>query len=243
MIDKKDVGLITQDYRLAKNKEEQITIMSQLYGTDTADIRGILFRAGVYKLGNAEIRKALEILSKDGKNHTLGGLRLWLACFKDCSSKNARRILIDYMKRPWDGAIPVEEFKKALKLEEITVKKETDMAAAATPKEEKKEQPAKTGERVISHALSDEERKMIIYGLTGMFSEKDEDLRKLKKDSEYKLQQLEKAQREYQEAKEKENRVANAMADLEQLINRINGDADQKVMTTGEHLWDIMASE
>lgn len=240
MIDKKDVGLITQDYRLAKNKEEQITIMSQLYGTDTADIRGILFRAGVYKLGNAEIRKALEILSKDGKNHTLGGLRLWLACFKDCSSKDARRILIDYMKRPWDGAIPVEEFKKALKLEEITVKKETDMAAEQTKKAEK---PAQTEKRVISHALSDEERKMIIYGLTGMFSEKDEDLRKLKKDSEYKLQQLEKAQREYQEAKEKENRVANDMTDLEQLINRINGDADQKVMTTGEHLWDIMASE
>ena len=240
MIDKKDVGLITQDYRLAKNKEEQITIMSQLYGTDTADIRGILFRAGVYKLGNAEIRKALEILSKDGKNHTLGGLRLWLACFKDCSSKDARRILIDYMKRPWDGAIPVEEFKKALKLEEITVKKETDMAAEQTKKAEK---PAQTEKRVISHALSDEERKMIIYGLTGMFSEKDEDLRKLKKDSEYKLQQLEKAQREYQEAKEKENRVANDMTDLEQLIKRINGDADQKVMTTGEHLWDIMASE
>lgn len=240
MIDKKDVGLITQDYRLAKNKEEQITIMAQLHATDTAEIRGILFRAGVYKLGSTEIRKALEILSKDGKNHTLGGLRLWLACFKDCSSKDARRILIDYMKRPWDGAIPVEEFKKALKLEEITVKKETDMAAEQTKKTEK---PAQTEKRVISHELNDEERKMIIYGLTGMFSEKDEDLRKLKKDSEYKLQQLEKAQREYQEAKEKENRVANDMADLEQLINRINGDADQKVMTTGEHLWDIMASE
>ena len=240
MIDKKDVGLITQDYRLAKNKEEQITIMAQLHATDTAEIRDILFRAGVYKLGNAEIRKALEILQKDGKNHTLGGLRLWLAGFKDCSSKDARRILIDYMKKPWDERIPVEEFKKALKIEEITVKKDTDMAAEQTKKAEK---PAQTEKRVISHELNDEERKMIIYGLTGMFSEKDEDLRKLKKDSEYKLQQLEKAQREYQEAKEKENRVANDMADLEQLINRINGDADQKVMTTGEHLWDIMASE
>ena len=240
MIDKKDVGLITQDYRLAKNKEEQITIMAQLHATDTAEIRDILFRAGVYKLGNAEIRKALEILQKDGKNHTLGGLRLWLAGFKDCSSKDARRILIDYMKKPWDERIPVEEFKKALKIEEITVKKDTDMAAEQTKKAEK---PAQTEKRVISHELNDEERKMIIYGLTGMFSEKDEDLRKLKKDSEYKLQKLEKAQREYHEAKEKENIVANAMADLEQLINRINGDADQKVMTTGEHLWDIMASE
>ena len=243
MIDKGDIGMITQDYRLAKDKEEQITILSQLYGTDTADIRGILFRAGAYKIGRAEVLKALGILQKGGKNHSLGGLRLFMAAFKDCSAKDARRILIDYMKRPWEGEIPVEEFKKALKIEEITVKKETDMAAELTQKEEKNEQPAKTGERVISHTLSDEERKMIIYGLTGIFSEKDEELRKLKKDSEFKLQQLEKAQREHQEAKKKEITVAKAMEKLEQLINRINGDADQKVMTTGEHLWDIMANK
>ena len=237
MIDKKDVGLITQDYRLAKNKEEQITIMAQLHATDTAEIRGILFRAGVYKLGNAEIRKALEILSKDGKNHTLGGLRLWLACFKDCNSKDARRILIDYMKRPWDGSIPDEEFRKALEKkdeEEIEI-----MAAGPEPEPEK---PAEKTD--IAPKFSAEEQKLIIYGLTRLYVEKDQEWRKMKENADEKKRKMKEAEAEYKTAKEAEDLAAASMADLEALIGRIQAEEpEQKADDLSEQLWAELSGE
>lgn len=264
MISKEDIGMITQDYRLAKDKEEQITILSQLYGTDTAEIRGILFRAGVYKIGRAEVSKALGILQKGGKNHSLGGLRLFMAAFKDCSAKDARRILIDYMDRPWEEEIPQEEFKHALKIEIKTVKigkgeakmifegNDSGMAAGQekavetpeqSPKEEKKDHPVfDPNRRVISHALSDEERKIIIFGLSGVVGEKDAELRKLKASSERALKRLEEAQRDYKEMKEREDKLIEDIEEIERLIDRINGSQEEKVLSADEHLWDIMAN-
>ena len=250
MISKEDIGMITQDYRLAKDKEEQITIMAQLYGTDTADIRGILFRAGAYKIGRAEVLKALGILQKGGKNHGLGGLRLFMSAFKDCSAKDARRILIDYMNRPWEEEIPVGEFKRALKLEIKTVKigngeakmifEGNDSGMAAGPEPELEKPAEKTD---VAPKFSAEEQKLIIYGLTRLYVEKDQEWRKMKENADEKKRKLEEAEAEYKAAKEAEDLAAASMADLEALIGRIQAEEpEQKADDLSEQLWDIMAN-
>lgn len=246
MISKEDIGMITQDYRLAKDKEEQITIMAQLYGTDTADIRGILFRAGVYKIGRAEVLKALGILQKGGKNHGLSGLRLFMAAFKDCNAKDARRILIDYMKRPWEEEIPVEEFKRALKYgqgekEMIFMTFEGNDSGMAAGTEPEPEKPAEKTD--VAPKFSAEEKKLIIYGLTRIYVEKDAEWRKMKENADEKKRKLEEAEAEYKAAKESEDMAAGSMADLEALIGRLQAEEpEQKADNLSEQLWDIMAN-
>lgn len=246
MISKEDIGMITQDYRLAKDKEEQITIMAQLYGTDTADIRGILFRAGVYKIGRAEVLKALGILQKGGKNHSLGGLRLFMAAFKDCSAAKARRILIDYMKRPWEEEIPQGKFKCALKygkgeaeMNFMTFEgNDSEMAAGPEPEPEK---PAEKTD--VAPRFSEEEKKLIIYGLTRLYIEKEQEWQKMKEYAEEKRRKLEEAETEYKAAKEAEDMAAGSMADLEALIGRLQAEEpEQKTDNLSEQLWDILAN-
>lgn len=248
---REDAGMIVQDYRLAKDKEEQIKIMSQLYAISTAEIRGILYRAGEYKVSEQEIRQALERLQKGGKNNSLGGLRLWLAAFKNCTSKQAKRILTDYREKPWADPIPDEEFRKALEKkdeDEIEIimaagQEKTVETPEQAPKEEKKDHPVfDPNRRVISHALSDEERKIIIFGLSGVVGEKDAELRKLKASAERALKRLEEAQSDYNEMKEREDKLIGDIEEIEKLIDRINGSPEEKVLSTDEHLWDIMAN-
>lgn len=235
-IAKKDAGLIIQDYRLAKDKEEQIKIMAQLYATRMAEIRGILYRAGVYKVGEQEIRKALKRLQAGGKNNTLGTLRLWSAAFKDCTSKQARRILLDYRDKPWADPIPDEEFRKALE------KKDEDeieiMAEGPEP------EPEKSSEKTdVAPRFSAEEQKLIIYGLTRLYVDKDAEWRKLKEETDEKKRKLEEAEAEYKTAKEAEDLAAASMADLEALIGRLQAEEpEQKADDLSEQLWDIMAN-
>jgi hypothetical protein len=234
---KEDAGMIVQDYRLEKNKEEQIKIMSQLYAISTAEIRGILYRAGEYKVSGNAIRQALKRLQTGGKNNTLGTLRLWFAAFKDCSSKQAKRILQDYREMPWDGAIPDEEFRKALE------KKDEDeveiMAAGPEPEPEK---PAEKTD--VEPRFSAEEQKMIIYGLTRLYVEKDQEWRKMKENADEKKRKLEEAEAEYKTAKEAEDLAAASMADLEALIGRLQAEEpEQKADDLSEQLWSELSGE
>lgn len=233
---KEDAGMIIQDYRLAKDKEEQIKIMSQLYAISTAEIRGILYRAGEYKVGEQEIRQALERLQKGGKNNSLGGLRLWLAAFKNCTSKQARRILLDYRDKPWGERIPDEEFRKALeKNDEGAIE---IMAAGPEPEPEK---PAEKTD--VAPRFSAEEQKLIIYGLTRLYCEKDQEWQKMKGNADEKKRKMEEAEAEYKAAKEAEDLAAASMADLEALIGRIQAEEpEQKADDLSEQLWDIMAN-
>lgn len=234
---KEDAGMIAQDYRLAKNKEEQIKIMSQLYAISTAEIRGILYRAGEYKVGEKEIRQALERLQKGGKNNSLGGLRLWFAAFKDCSSKQAKRILQDYREMPWDGSIPDEEFRKALE------KKDEDeieiMAAGPDP------EPEKPSEKTdVAPRFSAEEQRLIIYGLTRLYIEKEQEWQKMKEYAEEKRRKFEEAEAEYKAAKEAEDMAAGSMADLEALIGRLQAEEpEQKADDLSEQLWAELSGE
>ena len=155
-ISKEEAGLIVQNYRLAKNREEQIKIEAELFATDTAEIRGILFRAGEYKVSGNAIRQALKRLQTGGKNNTLGTLRLWFAAFKDCSSKQAKGILQDYREMPWDGSIPDEEFRKALE------KKDEDEIMAAGPEPELEKPAEKTD--IIQKKLNILHHKLLVTG-------------------------------------------------------------------------------
>ena len=234
---REDAGMIAQDYRLAKDKEEQIKIMSQLYAIRTAEIRGILYRAGEYKIGAQEVRQALERLQKGGKNNSLGGLRLWFAAFKNCSSKQAKRILTDYREKPWADPIPDEEFRKALE------KKDEDeieiMAAGPEPEPEK---PAE--KPTVTPKFSAEEQKLIIYGLTRLYCEKDQEWREMKENADEKKRKMEEAEAEYKAAKEAEDLAAASMADLEALIGRLQAEEpEQKADDLSEHLWAELSGE
>lgn len=238
MISKEDAGMIVQDYRLAKNKEEQIKIMSQLYAISTAEIRGILYRAGEYKVGEQEIRKALKRLQAGGKNNTLGTLRLWSAAFKDCSSKHAKRILQDYREKPWADPIPDEEFRKALEKKQDEDEIEI-MAAGPEPEPEK---PAEKTD--VAPRFSAEEQKLIIYGLTRLYVEKDQEWRKMKENAAEKKRKMEEAEAEYKTAKEAEDLAAASMADLEALIGRIQAEEpEQKAEDLSEQLWAELSGE
>lgn len=235
---REDAGMIAQDYRLAKDKEEQIKIMSQLYAISTAEIRGILYRAGEYKVGEQEIRQALERLQKGGKNNSLGGLRLWLAAFKNCTSKQAKRILTDYREKPWADPIPDEEFRKALEKKD---EDEIEVIMAAGPDSEPEKPAEKTN---VTPRFSAEEQKLIIYGLTRLYVEKDQEWRKMKGNADEKKRKLEEAEAEYKAAKEAEDLAAASMADLEALIGRLQAEEpEQKADDLSEQLWAELSGE
>lgn len=203
MIDKEGQGLIIQDYRLAKHPEKQIVIMSQIHAVSTADIRKILFDAGVYKVGHNEIERALHILQEGGKNHSLGGLRLWLTCFKDCGAKECSKILSDYWKQPWDEPIPSEEFEKALK------KKDDDFTHPATV--------------AAAPEFSETEKEIVLYGLKIQVEKRMAIHEEAWKEAEDRLREMQEASSRYEAAKEKADMAAAAVEVVKQLMRRFGG--------------------
>jgi len=203
MIDKEGQGLIIQDYRLAKHPEKQIVIMSQIHAVGTADIRKILFDAGVYKIGHNEVERALHILQEGGKNHSLGGLRLWLSCFKDCGAKECSKILHDYWRQPWDEPIPSEEFEKALK------KKDDDFVPPVAV--------------AADQDFSETEKKIILYGLKIQVEKRMAVHEAAWKEAEDRLREMQEASSRYEEAKEKADMAAAAVEEVKQLMRRFGG--------------------
>lgn len=206
MIEKSEAGLIVSDYRLAKRPEEQILIMAQTHATSTAEIRKILYDAGVYKVGEKEVRRALQLLQEGGKNKSLGGLRLWLSCFKGCGAKEVRRVLKDYHKHPWADPIPKEEFEKAFgKKEDDTVVVNEEAPVAAAPE------------------FSETEQSMILYGLHVLLSERTTILAAATAEVDDRRHELEAAQHEFDVAQQKLEDAQTCVAEVEQLIKRIGG--------------------
>ena len=104
-LDTKERGEICQEYRLAKDKEEQINILAELYACSTAQIRGVLYDAGIYSIGPTDILEAVE---KILAGVTFGGLRNYKKEFSGIDAKTAKKILKDYAYMPW-GAESQEE--------------------------------------------------------------------------------------------------------------------------------------
>ena len=200
--------MIIQDYRLAKHPEKQIVIMSQLHAVGTADIRKILFDAGVYKVGHNEIERALHILQEGGKNHSIGCLRLWLSCFKDCGAKECSKILHDYWRQPWDEPIPSEEFEKALK------KKDDDFVPPVFPQR---------AAVAADPDFSETEKKIILYGLKIQVEKRMAVHEAAWKEAEERLREMREASSRYEEAKEKADMAAAAVEEVKQLMRRFGG--------------------
>lgn len=199
--DKHEMGLIVQDYRLAKDKEEQIVISAQLNGTDTAEIRKIIYDAGEYKVGRDDILRALQNLQKGGKNHTLGTLRLWMAAFKNCGTKEAKRIITDYRLRPWAEPIPDEEYQKAFNEEKPMVENR--------------------GRKKIEPMFSDEDKKLIVYALSSLIADAEKRAAEAKVDADDKLRKLNEASKAYEDAKLAAELAAGTVTDMEKLIGRM----------------------
>lgn len=223
-----DKGLIVSDYRLAKDREDQIEIMAQLYATSTAKIRRILFEAGEFKIGYKEIKRALEVMQKGGHNSSVSCVRSWVKAFGPYNGKQTKKIIQDYREEPWDERIPAEEFEKAFTHKPKTGKITVDMSDEAHPKvvsvvyDQPEEKKDSVTQETSSQKFSQNERKLIIYGLTRLFMEKEESRLKLDTQVEEKYNQLQEAKRLYQEAQKAQSDAKQESDELEQLIDRIN---------------------
>lgn len=117
MIEDKDKGLIVQNYRLAKDKENQVSIEAELHGVGPEVIRGLLWEAGVYPIGPGNIREAALKIIENGVRFS--DLRNYFKAFRDMDAKTARKIFKDYIYRPWgyvkDNAARVEYTELAQK--------------------------------------------------------------------------------------------------------------------------------
>lgn len=102
MIEDKDKGLIVQNYRLAKDKENQVSIEAELHGVGPEVIRGLLWDAGVYPIGPGNIREAALKIIENGVRFS--DLRNYFKAFRDMDAKTARKIFKDYVYRPWGRA-------------------------------------------------------------------------------------------------------------------------------------------
>ena len=206
MIDKKDYGLIVQDYRLAKDQEQQVLIMSQTYATSTAEIRKIIYDAGKYRIGRQEIVRALEILQEGGKNHQLSNIRNWLAPFKLCGAKMVKRILDDYREHPWAEPIPDEWFQKAF----------------YSTNEKKDEQPEKPKRAKQERKEFDKrENRLIVCGLNCLIANRvkmQEQMIGIMKELQEKLQ---KAQREYEDFSKQKSVLDGEIEELRTLVGRM----------------------
>lgn len=99
MIEEKDKGLIVQNYRLAKDKENQVSIEAELHGVGPEVIRGLLWSAGVYPIGPVHIGEAARKIIENGVRFS--DLRNYFKAFRDMDAKTARKIFKDYVYRPW----------------------------------------------------------------------------------------------------------------------------------------------
>ena len=126
MIEKKDKGEIAQEYKLAKNRIEQIQVLAELYAVPTATIRGILAERGVYEITPEIMGKAADAIRNRGI--TFGALRNNFKAFMGHDAKAAKKVFKDYAFAPWAG--PETPEKPAADIDDILAKVKAAIAAA-----------------------------------------------------------------------------------------------------------------
>ena len=129
MIEKKDKGEIAQEYKLAKDRIEQIQTLSELYAVPTATIRGVLSERGVYEITPEVIEKAADAICNKGL--TFGALRNNYKAFMGHDAKAAKKVFKDYVFSPWAGAeTPESPAAAVVELQRIREKAAAALAAA-----------------------------------------------------------------------------------------------------------------
>lgn len=158
----KERGEICAEYRQAKDREEQVEILAQLYATSTANIRGELYAGGVYNIGPAEIIAAAARIM-DGV--TFGGLRNYKKEFSGIDAKTAKKIFKDYIYIPWGAECDpeAEAAKEQAKAALDFAKERGENKRKAAPINPPLADPARE--------FSDEEVRLLVRGVLSIQAE------------------------------------------------------------------------
>ena len=166
MINEKERGEVVQNYRLAKNKEEQVVIESEIHGVGSEVIRGILWDAGVYPIGPVQIGDASKKIIELGI--TFGALRNYMKAFMDVGARTARKIFKDYIYRPWGDAVTTAAGERYTDLAQRALDQNKERHFGnGHPKQDLVPAPA-----VAAKPFSDEQCGLLIAGLLSLIGEK-----------------------------------------------------------------------
>ena len=210
MISEKERGEIVQNYKLAKNKEEQVVIESEIHGVGSEVIRGILWDAGVYPIGPVQIGDAANKIMELGI--TFGALRNYMKAFMDVDARTARKIFKDYIYRPWGDAVTTSAGVKYTNLAQMALENTKERHFGnGHPKQDLVPAPA-----AAAKPFSDEQCAMLVAGLVSLIGEKkaqrdlmnatvkkkQEDAAKLLTEADICLQEMQKLEREIAEGEQ-----------------------------------------
>ena len=168
-IDKQTRSEIVQEYRLAKNKPEQISILAELYATTTAEIRCILAAAGAYEIEPLTLAKAAQRIINDGL--TFGGLRNYYKEFTGHDAKQAKKVFKDFAHKTWpEDPSECNDLKNIQELVTIAL----DVAdTRAKNRERKPRQDLAPAPCVAAAPFTDEQAGMLIAGMLSLLAEQE----------------------------------------------------------------------
>lgn len=169
MINEKDKGEIAQEYRLAKDKEEQIQILAQLYAVPAGEIRGILYERQLFPIGAKEIIKAAEKII-DGL--TFGGLRNYFKAFAGLDTKQAKKIFKDFSHCQW--GFDTDNVGEALAKCENALKISTERSLRKGPRKKTEPKPELVpAPAAAAQPFTDMQAGLMIAALISLVTEKE----------------------------------------------------------------------
>ena len=176
MIEKKDKGEIAQEYKLAKDRIEQIQTLSELYAVPTATIRGVLSERGVYEITPEVIEKAADAICNKGL--TFGALRNNYKAFMGHDAKAAKKVFKDYVFSPWAGAeTPESPAAAVVELQRIREKAAAALAAADERIKNRgnrnEKQDLAPAPAVVAKPFTDEQAGLLVAGLLSLLAEQE----------------------------------------------------------------------
>lgn len=224
MIEKKDKGEIAQEYKLAKDRIEQIQVLADLYAVPTATIRGVLAERGVYEITPEIMEKAADAICNKGL--TFGALRNNYKAFMGHDAKAAKKVFKDYVFSPWAGAeTPESPAAAVVELQRI---REKAAAALAAADERIKNRGNRNDKQDLAPApaaaaapFTDEQAGLLVAGLLSLLAEQEALKKQMEHEINTKHKETEKlindAQEQIKKMQELEATIAKGRALLEQL--------------------------
>ncbi len=170
-LDKQTKSEIVQEYRLAKNKPEQISILADLYATTTAEIRRILAAAGVYEIDPGTIASAAHRIIDDGL--TFGGLRNYYKAFSNHDAKQAKKVFKDFAHQTWPPEPDPMEVEHLNVIKELAAEALDVADTRAKNREKKQRQDLAPAPCAAAAPFTDEQAGMLIAGLISLLAEQE----------------------------------------------------------------------
>lgn len=170
-LDKQTKSEIVQEYKLAKNKPEQISILADLYATSTAEIRRILAAAGVYEIDPGTIAAAAHRIIDDGL--TFGGLRNYYKAFSNHDAKQAKKVFKDFAHQTWPPEPDPLEVEHLNAIKELAAEALDVADTRAKNREKKPRQDLAPAPCAAAAPFTDEQAGMLIAGLISLLAEQE----------------------------------------------------------------------